>query len=109
MTSQEKLSAVRKSIAEGARERPSYFADPDVDRMLANILAMAGEVSVTVERLDTLERVLTEKALLGSEELAAYEPDDGVIGERIAWHQAFVARILRVVEQELEATRARDD
>ena len=107
MTSQEKLDAVRKSIAEGAYERPSYFSDPDVDRVLAIVMAMAGEVAVTVERLDTLERMLDQKGLLTSAELAAFQPDEHVIGERMAWHQAFVARILRVVEQELEAIRAK--
>ncbi len=106
MTSQEKLEAVRKAIAEGAGARPSYFADPDVDRLLGIVMATAGEVAVTVERLDTLERVLNEKGLLTVDELADYQPDDGVVAERMAWHQAFVARILRVVEQELEATRA---
>lgn len=107
MTSPEKLEAVRKSIAESAGERPSYFSDPDVDRILGIVMAMAGEVAVTAERLDTLERMLDKKGLLTLDELAGYQPDDTVVGERMAWHQAFVARILRVVEQELEATRAK--
>ena len=107
MTSPEKLDAVRKSIAEGAGERPSYFGDPDVDRVLGIVMAMAGEVAVTAERLDTLERMLDQKGLLSRSELAGFQPDDAVIGERMAWHQAFVARILRVVEQELQATRAK--
>ena len=106
MTSPEKLEAVRKSIAEGAGQRPTYFSDPDVDRLMAIVMAMAGEVAVTAERLDTLERVLADKGLVSLGELADYEPDQAVVGERMAWHQAFVARILRVVEQELEATRA---
>ena len=107
MTSSEKLDAVRKSIAEGAGERPSYFDDPDVDRVLGIVMAMAGEVAVTAERLDTLERMLDQKGLLSLSELAGFQPDDAVIGERMAWHQAFVARLLRVVEQELQATRAK--
>ena len=107
MPGSEKLDAVRKSIAEGAGERPSYFSDPDVDRVLGIVMAMAGEVAVTAERLDTLERMLDQKGLLALDELAAYRPDQAVLGERMAWHQAFVARLLRVVEQELEATRAK--
>ena len=107
MSGQEKLEAVRKSIAAGAGERPSYFSDPDVDRVLAIVMAMAGEVAVSAERLDTLERVLDQKGLLSLAELAAYQPDESVVGERMTWHQAFIARVLRVVEQELEATRAR--
>ena len=106
MTNADKLDAVRKSIAEGAGSRPTYFADPDVDRVLAIVMAMAGEVAVTAERLDTLERMLDHKGLLSLTELAAYQPDDAVVGERMAWHQAFVARVLRVVEQELAATRS---
>ena len=107
MSGSEKLDAVRKSIAEGAGKRPTYFSDPDVDRVLGIVMAMAGEVAVTAERLDTLERMLDQKGLLSLDELADYRPDQAVLGERMAWHQAFVARLLRVVEQELEATRAK--
>ena len=105
MTTAEKLDAVRKSIAEGAGQSPRYFSDPDVDRVLSIVMAMAGEVAVQAERMDTLERVLNNKGLVSLGELAAYEPDDAVLGERMAWHQAFVARVLRVVEQELATVR----
>lgn len=37
--------------------RPYFFDDPNVDKLLAMIMALAGEVSVLRERLDTHERL----------------------------------------------------
>jgi hypothetical protein len=103
----DKLTAVRRAVADTAGERPAYFDDPDVDRVLAITMAVAGEVAVMGERLDTLERVLADKGVVLSAELEGYEPSDEVVRERLAWHEMFVARILRVVEQELEALKSR--
>lgn len=101
----DKLEAVRRSIAEAAGPRPAFFSDPDVDRVLAITMAVSGEVAVMAERLDTLERVLAEKQLLTREDLAEYAPDEQVVAERMRWHEAFVSRVLRVVEQELETLK----
>ncbi len=101
----DKLEAVRRSIAEAAGPRPTFFSDPDVDRVLAITMAVSGEVAVMAERLDTLERVLEEKQLLTRAELADYTPDEQVVSERMRWHEAFVSRVLRVVEQELETLK----
>ncbi len=103
----DKLEAVRRSIAESAGPRPAFFNDPDVDRVLAITMAVSAEVAVMAERLDTLERVLEEKQLLGRDELAEYRPDEDVVAERMRWHEAFVSRVLRVVEQELEVLKRR--
>ncbi len=105
----DKLEAVRRSIAESAGPRPAFFKDPDVDRVLAITMAVSGEVAVMAERLDTLERVLEEKQLLGREELTGYQPDPDVVAERMRWHEAFVSRVLRVVEQELEVLKKQRD
>ncbi|MCC5870598.1 MAG: hypothetical protein JJU27_19025 [Gammaproteobacteria bacterium] len=101
----DKLEAVRRSIAEAAGPRPTFFSDPDVDRVLAITMAVSGEVAVMAERLDTLERVLEEKQLVNRDELTRYTPDQQVVAERMRWHEAFVSRVLRVVEQELETLK----
>ncbi|MCC5863381.1 MAG: hypothetical protein JJT93_15890 [Gammaproteobacteria bacterium] len=101
----DKLEAVHRSIAESAGPRPAFFNDPDVDRVLAITMAVSAEVAVMAERLDTLERVLEEKQLVAREELTGYAPDQDVVAERMRWHEAFVSRVLRVVEQELEVLK----
>ena len=42
--------------------RPYFFDDPNIDKLLAMIMALAGEVSVLPERLDTHEMLAAEKA-----------------------------------------------
>ena len=92
--------ALAGSKAKG--KRPAYFRDPDSDRLMAILMAVSGELAVTRERLDTLERVLEAKGLLQQADIESYVPDSNAAGERGLWHQEFIARILRVVQQEIE-------
>ena len=71
------------------------------------VTSLAGEVAVTCERLDTLERLLDAKGVVSAGERLAYAPDDEVVEERMAWHEAFVARLFRVLNQEIEEAKAR--
>ena len=83
-------------------KRPMYFKDSDTDRLMAILMAVAGELAVTRERIDTLERLLDARGLLEREAIDRYEPDSDASQERGLWHQEFIARILRVVQQEIE-------
>ena len=38
-------------------KRPVYFNDPECDKLLAIVMAVAGELAAVRERLDTLERI----------------------------------------------------
>lgn len=101
----EKLDAVRKSVRAIAGPRPAFLAGPDSDRLLAMLLALAAELASVYERLDTLERVLAARGGLDRSELESFAPDDSVSAERMAWHEALVERVLRVLTAELEALR----
>ena len=83
-------------------KRPTYFKDSDTDRLMSILMAVAGELAVTRERMDTLERLLQANGLLTREAIDGYEPDTEAARERGLWHQDFIARILRVVQQEIE-------
>lgn len=83
--------------------RPYFFDDPAVERVLNITMAVATEVAVLRERLDTIERILSEKDILHKAEIDAFVPDDKTAEERQLWHARYSARILRIVQQELEA------
>jgi hypothetical protein len=83
-------------------KRPVYFDDPQIDKLLAIAIALAGEVSVLRERLDTLERLAQAKGLFSIEEIETYQPDDQVAKEREQWRADYIARVLRVVQEEVE-------
>ena len=88
--------------AKPAGKRP-YFLEPQVERVLAITMAVAQELAVARQRSDTLERLLLVKGVLSQGEIDAFVPDRGASAERQMWNQEFIARILRIVQQENEA------
>ena len=100
------LNAVRAAIEYSTQPRVSFFDDPGVDRVLGITMAVAQEVGTVLERLDTLERLLVQSGALQAGAVQAYVPDPAVSRQRLSMQEAFVTRLLRVVEQELVALRA---
>ena len=89
-------------------KKPVFFNDPQIDKMVGIITALAGEVSVLRERLDTLERLAEQKGFFSQHEIEAYRPDPQAIEERERWRAEYIARILRVVHEEREAIERED-
>ena len=88
--------------------RPDYFDDPAVDRLLSMVLALTGEVSVLRDRLDTIERLLHAKETLLREDIEHYAPDRAAGEERGLATKAYISRIMRGFQQELEAMQQPD-
>lgn len=89
-------------------ERPYFFDDPNVDKVVSMVMGLAGEVAVARDRLDTIERLLETKGLLKRAEIEAYEPTAVVMAERTAWRESFLGEILRIVEIDLDAVATGD-
>jgi hypothetical protein len=53
--------------------------------------------------MDTIERLLEEKGILSQSEIEAFVPTDEQAEERQLWHTRYSARILRIIQQELDA------
>jgi hypothetical protein len=84
-------------------KRPYFLEDKSVERVLNITMAVASEVAVMHERLDTIERLLSSKNILQAYEIETFMPNPAEAEERQRWHASYVARILRIVQQELEA------
>jgi hypothetical protein len=100
--------ALREAGAKPAGKRP-YFLDPQVERVLAITMAVAQELAVSRQRADTLERILRARGLLAEGEIDNFTPDAQAATERALWTQEYLARILRIVQQENEAAGAHGD
>ena len=83
-------------------KRPYYFSNPDVDRLLSMVMALTGELAVTRDRLDTLERVAASKGLFSAEDIEAYELDAEAMEARAARHQGIFREVTRIIVTELE-------
>ena len=88
--------------AKGAR--PYFFDDPTSDKLLAMVMALAGEVSVLSDRLDSVMRVAAERGSLDLDAVENYMPSAEVRVERDARRADFLDHVLRIVHAELEAT-----
>lgn len=83
-------------------ERPAYL-DAEVEKVLSITMALAGEVAVMRERIDSIERLLEKAAVLTRAEVEHYAPTAEEHAEREAWREGFLDVVLRVVAQEKEA------
>lgn len=95
----------------GARakgKRPEYLGDPSADRVLSILLAVAGEVSVLKQRLDTVERLLEAKGSISRADIEAFTPDRDAAYERAVMTKEYVARIMRGVQQDMEAMQTKE-
>jgi hypothetical protein len=83
--------------------RPYFFKDPDVERLMAMLMVTVQELAVMRERLDTVERLLEAKGALSRADINDYAPGPEAATERAEWSRAYISRVLRIVQQELEA------
>ena len=90
-------------------KRPFFLKDPDVEKVLAVTMAVAQELAVLRERVDTIERVLEEKGTLTRDDIECFGPSDSALDERGRWHQEYLARILRIYQQEIEGLSKPDE
>ena len=84
-------------------KRPKFFDDPDTERLLGIFMALTMEVAVLRERLDTVERVLESKGAISRQDIEGYDPDPAAADQRARTQQLFLTRVLRIVDQEIEA------
>ena len=84
-------------------KRPFFLNDPDVERVMTITMAVAQELAVMRERMDTIERLLDEKGTISRADIETYNPPKTIAEERGAWTQEYLARILRIYQQDIEA------
>ncbi len=83
-------------------KKPRYFADPATDKLLQMVITLAGELSVLRDRLDLVERLATEAGAFDRGKLETMQLTEADVAERDTNRADFVARVLRVLDQDLE-------
>ncbi len=92
-----------KDPIEAAQQRPIFFDTPGMDELVHMLVAMAEEVAVLSERLDNAQALLESKGVLSPAELDNYVPDAATRQQRLAQHQARIARLLSVLQPDVAA------
>jgi hypothetical protein len=97
------INDILLSSSKAKGKRPYFLEDKAVERVLNITMAVATEVAVLHERLDTIERLLGNKNILQTADIEEFIPNSEQAEERQRWHASYIARVLRIVQQELEA------
>ena len=87
--------------------RPSYFDDPGIERVLAITLALAGEVSVLRDRIDTIERLSAKGKPFGPAEVDGFTITAEIARLRDEQRTAFLDQVLLVIQQDVEELEKR--
>jgi len=90
-------------------KRPSYFPDPMAEQSYAICMALMAELAAARERIDTLERLLVSKGALGVDDVDQYVPDAAAGEERQRAQVEYCARVLRPLQQQVEAMATQHD
>ena len=53
-------------------QRPHFFSDPAVDKVVAMVMGLAGEVAVMRDRMDTIEQLLETRGLVKRTEIESF-------------------------------------
>ncbi len=99
----EGIDWVARAGTKAKGKRPEFHDDPAIDRLLSLTMALVGEVSVLRERMDTVERLLEAKGTISQADIDAYVPDRDAGAERGLATRAYIARVMRGFQQEVEA------
>lgn len=96
-TSQTDLDVIDLSARPAAGEKPVFTGDERIEKLLGITLALATELAVTRERLDTVERLLERNELVYRESIEAYQPDEHAEADRNGMHEDYMSRVFRVL------------
>lgn len=97
------IDPIRESGRKAKGKRPQFFEMAESERLMAILMAVVEELAVTRERLDTVERLLAANGHLDRAAIDDYHPDATAARERGLAHQDYIARVLRILQQEREA------
>ncbi|MCC5868268.1 MAG: hypothetical protein JJU27_07120 [Gammaproteobacteria bacterium] len=79
---------------------------PEVGRLSAMVLALLGELTVTRERLDSVERLLESAGILRQSDIEAFDPQGAAAVEREKLRRRQIGKVMRPYRLDLEKALA---
>lgn len=104
-----KIDPIKLAGAKAKGKRPWFFENADVERVMNITLAVMQEVAVMRERLDTVERLLERDGKVTREAIETYSPSKTEADERGLMMQEYIARCLRILQQDREAIERKEE
>ena len=82
--------------------RPAFSGDPQVDRLVSMVMALATEVSVMRDRIDTIERLAERAGAFTRADVDGFAVDEAVFAEREKRRADYLDRVLWIMREELD-------
>lgn len=82
--------------------RPWFLGEPQAERVLSMVLAVASEVGVLYDKLDTVARVAGEGKPFTLDDLEKFTVTPEIESAREAWRRGFLDRMFRILREEVE-------
>jgi hypothetical protein len=83
-----------------------FLDGADSERLLSMVLALAAEVSVLSDEVDTLRELLAASAVLSPDAVERFAPSTATAERRTARRRALIRRMLRIVLEDLDGPAA---
>ena len=90
-------------------KRPSFYEADGVDYLMHMVMVLSQELSVTRDRLDTLEHLVADKGVLDRSEFNEFKPNQECLEEREKNRQALLNNLFSVMAQEAAEIERKDD
>ncbi len=89
-------------------KRPAFFESRGVDYLMHMVMVLTQELSVTRDRLNTLEHLIEDKDLLKRSEFNDFTPDHACLEEREQSRQELISSLFSVMDQEAAELAQKD-
>jgi hypothetical protein len=97
------VTAVKNEFSStGGKRRsiPGLLASEE--RLLAMVTALTGELAITRERLDTLERLLEDTGGIAQAAVETFEPNEAQAAEQSRLRRRIIAKVFRPLRESAE-------
>lgn len=78
----------------------SYFAHPELDRIVGLVMQLAADLHVAQSRCRALEQLLVRQGIVAAGAVDAFEPDEAEADDLEAARDALLARMLRIMTED---------
>ena len=85
------MDSLKDIVTKQQESSPTYFDEPEKDRMMSTILALSEEVCVLRDRLDTCRRLAEDGSPATDQNIDAFDVTDSLQQERLRSHTDFLA------------------
>ncbi|MBM3503296.1 MAG: hypothetical protein FJX65_05420 [Alphaproteobacteria bacterium] len=87
-------------------KRAGFYRDPANDQIFSFIIMLTQELSVAMDRIETIERLLDKNGVVRRKDIEAYRPGDAEETERTARRDAYIGRVFQILHEEAEKLEA---